>query len=81
MDMKKIYEKPIIERLAFKDPLLDLGGLSVINKNTADGGQDLTIGVGDDEGNIWNDARAKNFNSIWEEDAFTGHIIPDEVFE
>ena len=26
------------------------------------------------------DARAKNFTSVWEDDAFTGHI-PDELFD
>lgn len=65
--------------IKYGDDLMDLHGLSVHGKNP--NGDNVSIEEGG-EGSMEEEALSKsNFTSIWEEDAYTGHIIPDEVFE
>ena len=75
---KKYYIRPESVSILLGDDLMDLGGLSVQGKNPS--GDSQLIGISDEEGNMEEEARAKNFISIWEDDAFTGHV-QDELFE
>jgi len=74
---KKYYIRPESTSIILGDDLMDLGGLSVHDKNPD--GDNQFIGIGG-EGDMEEEARAKNFTSVWEDDAFTGHI-PDELFD
>ncbi|MBP3219168.1 MAG: hypothetical protein J6M37_01695 [Prevotella sp.] len=76
---KKEYIKPVSVVIRFGDDLMELGGLSIQGKNTETGEENIFAGIGG-EGDMEKDARAKNFTSVWEDDAFTGHI-PDELFD
>ena len=65
--MKKIYEKPIIREVAFKDPIMDISALSVHTKNDGGEGHDINIKPGD-SGNLWNDARSKGGRGFWDDE-------------
>lgn len=65
--MKKIYEKPTISEVAFKDPILNIRALSVHNKN---GGGNVTISRFEDEpeGDMYEDARSRGGDRFWDDD-------------
>jgi hypothetical protein len=64
--------------IKYGDDLMDLNGLSVHGKNP--NGDNVSIEEGG-EGSMEDEALSKrNFISIWEDDAFTGHV-QDELFE
>ena len=75
---KKNYIRPESTSIILGDDLMELGGLSVQGKNPPED-ENLFIGVGG-EGDMEEEARAKKFTSIWEDDAFTGHV-QDELFD
>ena len=78
---KKYYIRPESASIMLGDDLMDLGGLSVQGKNPNGDSQFIGVDDGDPKDNdMENEARAKNFTSVWEDDAFTGHI-PDELFD
>lgn len=69
--MKKIYEKPTISEVAFKDPILNIRALSVHNKNG--GGNVIISRFGEDEemyGNMYEDARSRDNDRFWDDDDF-----------
>jgi hypothetical protein len=75
---KKEYIRPVSIMVKFGDDLMDLNGLSVHGKNPD--GDNVSVGEGG-EGSMEEEALSKsNFISIWEDDAFTGHV-QDELFE
>ncbi|MBO5627256.1 MAG: hypothetical protein J5953_15910 [Prevotella sp.] len=76
---KKYYIRPESASIMLGDDLMELGGLSIQGKNTETGEENIFAGIGG-EGDMEEEARAKNFTSVWEDDAFTGHI-PDELFD
>lgn len=67
-DMKKIYEKPIIREVAFKDPIMNITALSVHTKNDEGEGHDINIGNNGGSGNIYDDARSKGGRGFWDDE-------------
>ncbi len=75
---KKEYIKPGSVVIRFGDDIMELNGLSIHGKNGEDGSVSAETGG---EGSMEDEALSKrNFTSVWEDDAFTGHI-PDELFD
>lgn len=63
--MKKTYMQPAICEVLLKEPMMELNGVSVFNKNDEEGQHNVTIGI-DGEGNMEDEARSKK--SFWDDD-------------
>ena len=63
-DMKKIYEKPIVSEVVFKEPIMLIS--ASVHDTNAQG--DIPIPNSGESGDMWNDARSKGGRGFWDDE-------------